>query len=101
MFNTLKIGLSDASESKRPRRTRKVRTESEMSLCSNGSEDSVCSTTPGNENSLQNNLPKDLQTPSYRGTFLRISIVFKGFELLSENTKKNYRKIHLKIDTTF
>ena len=101
MFNTLKIGLSDASESKRPRRTRKVRTESEMSLCSNGSEDSVCSTTPGNENSLQNTLPKDLQRPSYRGTFLRISIVFKGFELLSENTKKNYRKIRLKIISTF
>ena len=97
MFNTLKIGLSDASESKRPRRTRKVRTESEMSLCSNGSEDSVCSTTPGNENSLQNTLPKDLQRPSYRGTFLRISILFKGFKLLNKNTKNISKALFKKI----
>ena len=50
--NCYKAGSTIHSDLKKSRRTRKKRTESEMSLCSNGSEDSGCSNSSGFEGTL-------------------------------------------------
>ena len=54
----IKHGSACYSEFKRSRRPKKKRTESEMSLCSNGSEDSSCTSNSATNNQIQSPITK-------------------------------------------
>ena len=88
----IKNGSACYSEFKRSRRPKKKCTESETSLCSNGSEDSS-----GTSNSVPITKSNKRQNITHRGTLYHIKNIDMNFKMIFLQDTKNINKLSLQL----